>query len=85
MEPAQVATEAMLTPGEVAQLFRVQPKTVARWADDGKIAVARTLGGHRRFRVSDVERLMRRLGTLGEDERLALPIRMPTPAATARP
>ena len=46
--------ETLLTPSEVAQLFRVNPKTVTRWARSGKIAAIRTLGGHRRFRASEV-------------------------------
>lgn len=40
----------LMTPAEVAALFRVDPKTVARWSDSGKIPSIRTLGGHRRFR-----------------------------------
>jgi len=50
--------ETLLTPGEVAQIFRVNPKTVSRWARAGKISTIRTLGGHRRFRVGDVEALV---------------------------
>ena len=46
--------EALLTPSEVAAMFRVNPKTVTRWARSGKIAAIRTLGGHRRFRASEV-------------------------------
>ena len=49
----------LLTPGEVAALFRVNPKTVTRWARSGKIATVRTLGGHRRFRRNDVEACLR--------------------------
>ena len=45
----------LLTPAEVANLFRVNRKTVTRWAQAGKISVVRTLGGHRRFRRSEVE------------------------------
>lgn len=44
----------LLTPAEVAELFRVNPKTVTRWAQAGKISVVRTLGGHRRFRRSEI-------------------------------
>lgn len=44
----------LMTPAEVAALFRVDPKTVARWSDSGKIPSIRTLGGHRRFRREDV-------------------------------
>ncbi len=44
----------LLTPGEVAQLFRVDPKTVTRWARDGKLSSMRTPGGHRRYREDEV-------------------------------
>jgi excisionase family DNA binding protein len=45
----------VLTPGEVAKLFRVDPKTVTRWAADGKLPGAfRTPGGHRRFHRKDI-------------------------------
>ena len=48
------APEALLTPAEVARLFRVNPKTVTRWARAGKLNAIRTLGGHRRFRASEI-------------------------------
>ena len=48
----------LLTPSEVAALFRVDPKTVTRWAKAGKIGSIRTLGGHRRFRESEVRGLL---------------------------
>lgn len=43
-----------LTPGEVAALFRVDIKTVALWAQEGRITSFRTLGGHRRYLKSEV-------------------------------
>lgn len=46
--------DKLLTPAEVAAMFRVNPKTVTRWARAGKIQAIRTLGGHRRFRLSEV-------------------------------
>jgi len=46
--------EKLLTPGEVAELFKVNPKTVTRWARAGKISAIRTIGGHRRFRADEV-------------------------------
>jgi len=49
---------ALLTPGEVAVLFRVDPKTVTRWAQAGKLSAVRTLGGHRRFHESEVRSLL---------------------------
>ena len=51
--------ERLLTPGEVAALFRVDPKTVTRWAASGRITSIRTPGGHRRFRESQVRALLR--------------------------
>jgi excisionase family DNA binding protein len=51
-------TEALLTPSEVATLFRVDPKTVTRWAKAGKLTSIRTLGGHRRYREAEVRSLL---------------------------
>ncbi|MFY0409187.1 BldC family transcriptional regulator [Solicola sp. PLA-1-18] len=51
-------SERLLTPAEVAVLFRVDPKTVTRWAQAGKLSSIRTLGGHRRFRESEVKSLL---------------------------
>ena len=51
-------TEQLLTPSEVATLFRVDPKTVTRWAKAGKLTSIRTLGGHRRYRESEVRSLL---------------------------
>ncbi len=52
------APEALLTPSEVAALFRVNPKTVTRWARSGKLNAIRTLGGHRRFKASEIRRCL---------------------------
>jgi len=52
------ASERLLTPGEVAMLFRVDPKTVTRWAASGRISSIRTPGGHRRFREAEVRELL---------------------------
>ena len=51
-------SEQLLTPSEVAALFRVDPKTVTRWAKAGKLNSIRTLGGHRRYRASEVHALL---------------------------
>lgn len=51
-----------LTPGEVAALFNVDPKTVTRWANSGRLVSFTTPGGHRRFQVDEVRKLMVRLG-----------------------
>ena len=57
--------EVLLTPAEVATLFRVDPKTVTRWAKAGKLTAIRTLGGHRRYRQSEVQSLLKTNGNRG--------------------
>jgi hypothetical protein len=53
----QKSGEKLLTPAEVAALFRVDPKTVTRWAKAGKLSSIRTLGlpvgGEGRNRTAD--------------------------------
>ena len=51
--------ETLLTPSEVAKIFRVDPKTVTRWAKAGKITAVRTLGGHRRYKQSEIQQLIK--------------------------
>jgi excisionase family DNA binding protein len=60
--------EILLTPSEVASLFRVDPKTVTRWAKSGKLSSIRTLGGHRRYRETEVRELLGGIpGQRGDD------------------
>jgi excisionase family DNA binding protein len=51
-----MAQDELVSPAEVARLFRVNPKTVTRWARAGKINAIRTLGGHCRYYRSEIER-----------------------------
>lgn len=71
---------ALLTPAEVAAVFRVDPKTVTRWAKAGKLSFIRTLGGHRRYLEAEV---LARLATLppAEDKPLWLAHSSPTDGA----
>jgi excisionase family DNA binding protein len=57
-----MAKDRLLTPAEVAALFRVDPKTVTRWAKTGRLWSTRTLGGHRRYRESEVQNLLGETG-----------------------
>lgn len=61
MSPADAQlldTEELLLPDEVARIFRVDPKTVTRWANAGKLSFIRTLGGHRRYIAAEVRELI---------------------------
>lgn len=55
--------EPLLYRREVAAIFRVDPRTVSRWATEGKLTSIRTPGGHRRFKRSECEALAARSGT----------------------
>ena len=75
MERGEMTTERdeLMTPAEVAELFRVNAKTVTRWAQAGKISVVRTLGGHRRFRRAEIESSLRPQEALWPAHGLASP------------
>lgn len=61
--------DELLTPSEVAALFRVDPKTVTRWAKAGKLTSIRTLGGHRRYRAGEVYSLLDRTPGIRTEQR----------------
>ncbi len=50
-----------LKTAEVADILHVSPKTVTRWAKDGKLPHSRTLGGHRRFPGEAIKKLAEEL------------------------
>jgi excisionase family DNA binding protein len=57
----QASKPSYLLPSEVAEVLQVSPKTVTRWAKEGKLASRRTLGGHRRYARAEIESLAERL------------------------
>ena len=63
-----MAENELLTPAEVAAMFRVNPKTVTRWARAGKISAIRTLGGHRRFKASEIRKFLEQVDEANELE-----------------
>jgi len=50
---------ALLTPAEAARRLGVTPNTVTRWSRAGRLAAIQTIGGHRRFRRAEIERVLR--------------------------
>ena len=58
MQFMSVSSNRLLSPGEVAELFAVDPKTVTRWANAGLVPHFKTPGGHRRYRWSDLAPLV---------------------------
>ena len=50
--------EKFLRTSDVAKMLHVSPKTVSRWAKEGRLPPLSTLGGHRRFPATEIERLM---------------------------
>jgi excisionase family DNA binding protein len=64
-----LATDDYITSGEVARVLRVSPKTVARWAKEGRLPHLVTLGGHRRFPAGPIHELARRLHVVGAEHK----------------
>jgi excisionase family DNA binding protein len=54
---AATTTPSYLRAAEVADLLHVSPKTVSRWAKDGKLPFLKTLGGHRRYPAVEIRQL----------------------------
>lgn len=54
----QTPLPELLTSSEVAEIFRVNPRTVHRWADAGSLSSIRTVGGRRRYDRHEVENLL---------------------------
>ena len=63
-----VVRDEYLRAGDVARLLHVSPKTVARWATEGKLPYVRTLGGHRRFAGPQIQELVDRLALSSRSE-----------------
>jgi excisionase family DNA binding protein len=62
---AQTRDAMYLKTAEVADILHVSPKTVTRWAKDGKLPHSRTLGGHRRFPADSIRKLAEGLIQVG--------------------
>ncbi len=53
----EMPRDRYLRASEAATILHVSPKTVSRWAREGKLGHVVTLGGHRRFYRVEIERL----------------------------
>jgi excisionase family DNA binding protein len=65
---AQIKGADYLKTAEVADILHVSPKTVTRWAKDGKLPHSRTLGGHRRFPAGSIRKMAEGLVQVGQSE-----------------
>jgi excisionase family DNA binding protein len=54
-------TPSYLRTAEVADILQVSPKTVSRWAKEGKLPFMKTLGGHRRYPEAEIRELVDQL------------------------
>jgi excisionase family DNA binding protein len=52
-----IETASYLRTAEVADILYVSPKTVSRWAKEGKLPFMKTLGGHRRYPEAKIREL----------------------------
>lgn len=53
--------EEYLRAGEAAEILHVSPKTMSRWAKEGRVPHIVTLGGHRRFSRKSIDELAQRM------------------------
>jgi excisionase family DNA binding protein len=53
----KIEAPADLRTAEVADILHVSPKTVSRWAKEGKLPFLKTLGGHRRYPEAKIREL----------------------------
>ncbi|HZD71074.1 MAG TPA: helix-turn-helix domain-containing protein [Actinomycetes bacterium] len=53
----KIEAPAYLRTAEVADILHVSPKTVSRWAKEGKLPFLKTLGGHRRYPEARIREL----------------------------
>ncbi len=61
MGNASIQPPSYLRTAEVADILHVSPKTVSRWARDGKLPFMKTLGGHRRYPEAKIRQLANEL------------------------
>ncbi|MXQ65209.1 helix-turn-helix domain-containing protein [Actinomadura rayongensis] len=57
-KPEEPQRQTLYTPAEVANFFRVDPKTVTRWARTGTLTPVMLPSGHRRYRADEIHRLL---------------------------
>lgn len=50
--------DRLLTLKETGKLLNVSKQTLQRWDNSGKLIAVRTEGGHRRYKLSDIENIM---------------------------
>ena len=58
---AATTAPSYLRAAEVADILHVSPKTVSRWAKEGKLSFMKTLGGHRRYPEAEIRKLAEEL------------------------
>ncbi len=62
MKQIQDSDNRLLTRTEVAEIFQVDPSTIPRWAEAGRLPSVKTLGGHRRYEAKTIMKLVQYFG-----------------------
>ena len=61
--------DRLLTLKETGKLLNVSKQTLQRWDNSGKLIAVRTEGGHRRYKLSDIEKILGENDNLSSDEK----------------
>jgi len=58
----EIKEKRFVTTHEAAQLLNITPTTVIQWVKDGDIRTVKTKGGHRRIPMTEIEKIMKKMG-----------------------
>lgn len=61
--------DRLLTLKETGKLLNVSKQTLQRWDNGGKLIAIRTDGGHRRYKLSDIEKIIGENNNLSNDKK----------------
>lgn len=54
--------EDLISPAQAAKMLGVSAMTLRNWEMDGKLKCLKTLGGHRRYLLTDIEKMKKTSG-----------------------
>ena len=50
--------EELISPKEASKMLKVSTDTLRNWEIAGKLKVIKTLGGHRRYRLEEIKKIL---------------------------
>ena len=69
MNSIETSSTSIITSSETGKLLNVSKQTLQRWDNNGKLIAVRTEGGHRRYKLSDIEKILGENNNLSDDKK----------------